>query len=173
MLFKVDNSVNEMALSREIFYGIIYYNFYRGLFLDKCHEEHISIYNMEVPSQTIIYRWYWEFRRGRASIATVTSTGRPKTAVTLENIAAGQKIIQDDRHVTYEQIRTLLGIRMTAIQIILHCELDVRKLVSRWLPQNLPEDQKGAHVDWCRSAQKRFDGGKSKSMYNIVLGDES
>lgn len=62
---------------------------------------------------------------------------------------------------------------MTAIQTILHCELGVRKLVSRWVPHNLSEEQKAARVKWCRSTLKRFNVGKSKAVYNIVSGDES
>lgn len=76
-------------------------------------------------------------------------------------------------HVTYEQIRASLGIGMTAIQTILHKELGVRKLVSRWIPHNLTEEHKAVRVDWCRKVLNRFDGGKSNAVYNIVSGDES
>ncbi|CAK1603203.1 unnamed protein product [Parnassius mnemosyne] len=79
----------------------------------------------------------------------------------------------DDRHVTYEQIRAVISIGMTAIQSILHNELCVRKLVSRWVPHNLPGEQKAARVDWCRNTLERFNGGKSNAVYNIVSGDES
>lgn len=162
-----------MELTRENFRAIIYHNFRRGLTADECLGELVTIYDIEAPSQTTIYRWYAEFRRGRASLGTVSSTGRPKTAVTPENVAAVQKIILDDRHVTYEQIRETVGIGMTAIQTILHNELGVRKLISRWVPHNLSEDQKAARVDWCRSTLKRFNGGRSKAVYNIVSGDET
>lgn len=162
-----------MELSRENFRAIIYHNFRRGLSQDECLSELVSLYEMEAPSQTTIYRWYAEFRRGRSSLSTIPSAGRPKTAVTPENVAAVQKIIKEDRHVTYEQIRAIMGIGMTAIQTILHRELGVRKLVSRWVPHNLTEEQKATRVDWCRSTLERFDGGKSKAVYNIVSGDES
>lgn len=162
-----------MELTRENFRAIIYHNFRRGLSQDEYRGELVSIYNLEAPSQTTIYRWYSEFRRGRASLSTVLSSGRPKTAVTPENVTAVQKIIQDDRHVTYEQIRAFIGIGMTAIQNILHNELGVRKLISRWVPHNLSKEQKAARVEWCRSTLKRFNGGTSKAVYNTVSGDES
>lgn len=162
-----------MELTRESFRAIIFYNFRRGLSQGQCLAELISIFKSEAPSQTTIYRWYSEFRRGRASLGTVPSTGRPKTAVTPENVAVVRRMIQDDRHITYEQIRATLGIGMTAIQTVLHGELGVRKLVSRWVPHNLSEEQKAARVNWCRSTLQRFNGGKSKAVYNIVSGDES
>ncbi|CAG9122400.1 unnamed protein product [Plutella xylostella] len=62
---------------------------------------------------------------------------------------------------------------MTAIQTILLEELGVKKLVSRWVPHRLTEEQKSARVNWCRSALQRFNGGSSNDVYNIVSGDES
>jgi [histone H3]-lysine36 N-dimethyltransferase SETMAR len=84
-----------------------------------------------------------------------------------------QKLIEEDRHVTYREIQTSLGIGMSQIQKILHDELWVRKLISRWVPHNLSEEQKVARVTWCRTTLERFNGGTSNLVYNIVSGDES
>ncbi|CAG9132342.1 unnamed protein product [Plutella xylostella] len=122
-------------------------------------------------------RGRWFYRNGRVALdyydAEVPSTGRPKTAVTQDNIDAVRQLIKEDRHVTYEQIRASLSIGMTAIQTILHEELGVKKLFSRWVPHRLTEEQKSARVNWCRSALQRFNGGSSNAVYNIVSGDES
>ncbi|KAG7295442.1 hypothetical protein JYU34_021619 [Plutella xylostella] len=162
-----------MELTREHFRAIIFHNFRRGLSQEQCLAELVSIYKLEAPSKTTIYRWYSEFRRGRSSLTTVPSTGQPKTAVTQDNIDGVRQLIKEDRHVTYEQIRASLSIGMTAIQTILHEELGVKKLVSRWVPHRLTEEQKSARVNWCRSALQRFNGGSSNAVYNIVSGDES
>ncbi|KAG7308967.1 hypothetical protein JYU34_004823 [Plutella xylostella] len=162
-----------MELTREHFRAKIFHNFRRGLSQEQCLAELVSIYKLEAPSKTTIYRWYSEFRRGRSSLTTVPSTGRPKTAVTQDNIDAVRQLIKEDRHVTYEQIRASLSIGMTAIQTILHEKLGVKKLVSRWVPHRLTEEQKSARVNWCRSALQRFNGGSSNAVYNIVSGDES
>ncbi|CAH2003236.1 unnamed protein product [Acanthoscelides obtectus] len=42
----------------------------------------------------------------------------------------------EDRHVTYCEIEVSLKISKTSIQKILHEKLGVRKLVSRWIPEN-------------------------------------
>ncbi|CAH1998175.1 unnamed protein product [Acanthoscelides obtectus] len=55
-------------------------------------------------------------------------------------------------------------------QKILHEELGVRKLVSRWIPHLLTEEQKAARVNWCQKTLDRFN---SKNVYSIVSGDES
>ncbi|CAH1960467.1 unnamed protein product [Acanthoscelides obtectus] len=53
---------------------------------------------------------------------------------------------------------------------ILHEELGVRKLVSRWIPHLLTEEQKAARVNWCQKTLERFNSGNSKDVYSIVSG---
>ncbi|CAH2006728.1 unnamed protein product [Acanthoscelides obtectus] len=52
-------------------------------------------------------------------------------------------------------------------------ELGGRKLVSRWIPHLLTEEQKAAMVNWCQKTLDRFNSGNSKNVYSIVSGDES
>ncbi|CAH1990907.1 unnamed protein product [Acanthoscelides obtectus] len=72
--------------------------------------------------------------------------GAPKMAVTQENVDAVRKLIIEDRHVTYREIEASLKISKTSIQKILHEELGVRKLVSRWIPHL---------VNWCQKTLDR------------------
>ena len=73
----------------------------------------------------------------------------------------------------YRGIEASLGIGMSQIETILHEELGVRKLVSRWIPHLLTEEPKAARVTWCRQTLARFNSGSSNAVYNIVSGDES
>ncbi|CAH1956064.1 unnamed protein product [Acanthoscelides obtectus] len=92
--------------------------------------ELLSVFGNEAPHQSTISRWYKEFKRGRVRV------GAPKTAVTQENVDAVRKLIIEDRHIS-----------KTSIQKNLHEELGVRKLVSRWIPHLLTEEQKTARVN--------------------------
>ena len=49
-------------------------------------------------------RWYNEFNRGRHSLTDEFRKYRPKSVVGLENINAVQKMIMQDRRVTYCEI---------------------------------------------------------------------
>ena len=51
---------------------------------------------------------------------------------------------KQDRHVTYREIETTLGISETSINSILHEHLTVKKISSRWIPHNLSIAQKNA-----------------------------
>ncbi|CAH1967308.1 unnamed protein product [Acanthoscelides obtectus] len=50
------------------------------------------------------------------------------------------------------QQECLAELLSTSIQKNLHEELGVRKLVSRWIPHLLTEEQKAARVNWCQKA---------------------
>ncbi|CAH1970352.1 unnamed protein product [Acanthoscelides obtectus] len=129
------------------FRAIIYYNFQRQLSQQECLAELLSVFGNEAPHHSTIFRWYRAFKRGRVSLSDDPRVGAPKTAVTHENGAAVRKLIIEDRHVTYREIEASLEISKTSIQKILHEELGVRKLVSRWIPHLLTEEQKAARVN--------------------------
>ncbi|KAL0869565.1 hypothetical protein ABMA27_005831 [Loxostege sticticalis] len=111
-----------MELTRENSRAMIYYDFRSGLT------------QKQSPSKTTIYRWFAEFQRGRVKLSDESRQGRPKTSVTQENVDVVRKLIEEDRHVTYREIQATLDIGMSQIQIILHEQLGVKKLFSRWIP---------------------------------------
>lgn len=162
-----------MELTRENFRSMIFYDFGFGFTQQQSIDRLNTAFGDEAPSRASVYRWFSEFQLGRCSLSQASGAGRPKSAITQENITAVQKLIEDDRHVTYQEIQQALGIGRSQIQKILHDELWVRKLVSRWVPHNLTEEQKAARVAWCDVNLKRFDGGASNHVYSIVSGDES
>ncbi|CAH1985525.1 unnamed protein product [Acanthoscelides obtectus] len=161
-----------MELNREHFHAIISYNFQRQLSQQECLAELLSVFGNEAPHQSTISRWYGEFKRGRVSLSDDPRVGAPKTAVTQGNVDAVRKLSIEDRHVTYREIEASLKISKTSVQKILQEELGVRKLVSRWIPHLLTEEQKAARVNWCQKTLDRFNSGNSKNVYSILSGEE-
>ncbi|CAH2013217.1 unnamed protein product [Acanthoscelides obtectus] len=146
-----------MELNPEHFRAIIYYNFQRQLSQQACFAKLLSVFGNEAPHH----------------LSDDPRVGAPKTAVTQENVDAVRKLIIEDRHVTDREIEASLKISRTSIQKILHEELGVRKLVSRWIPHLLTEEQKAARANWCQKTLDRFNSEISKNVYSIVSGDES
>ncbi|GBP42078.1 Myocyte-specific enhancer factor 2 [Eumeta japonica] len=72
---------------------------------------------------------------------------RPSTAMTKDSFIAVRLVVETDKRVTYQQIRTSLGISMSQVHKMLHEHLVVRKLCTRWTPHNLTEAQKLSHVN--------------------------
>ena len=126
-----------MQLNREHFRAINFYNFRRGLTQQQYIDELNSIFGHETPSRTNVYRWYGEFNRGRSSLQNEFREGRPKPVVVPETIYAVRQLILQNRHVTYCEFETTLGIHS-----ILHERLTVKKICSRLIPQNLSIAQK-------------------------------
>lgn len=162
-----------MELTREHFRAMIFYDFRRGLSRQECIDQLSSTFGDEAPSFATVKRWYNEFHHGRRSLSDESREGRPRSVTVPENIDAVQKLIMQDRHVTYCEIEAALGISSTSIHKILHDHLAVKKVCSRWIPHNLTKAQKDARVDWCKRMIKKYNGGASKDVYKIVTGDES
>jgi [histone H3]-lysine36 N-dimethyltransferase SETMAR len=162
-----------MDLNREHFRAMIFYDFKSGLTQQQCVKRLNSAFGNEAPSKATVYNWYNEFKSGRFYLSDEFREGRPMTAVTQENIEAIRNLIKSDRHVTYREISSTLGIGMTAISKILNDHLGVRKLCSRWVPHNLTSAQKDARVKWCKEMLRKYNKGSSKAVYDICTGDES
>jgi hypothetical protein len=116
--------------------------------------------------------WYNEFNRGRSSFQYEFREGRPKSAVTPENIDAWRELIIQDHHVTYREIQAFLNISMTSINKILHDPSAVKKICSLWIPHYLTIAQKEARVNWCKETLQKYNHGASNAVYNICIGDE-
>ena len=99
-----------MELNREHFRAIIFYNFRCGLTQQHCIDEVNSTFGYEVPLRTSVYRWYGEFNRVCSSLHDEYREGRLKSVIVSETIDAVLQLILEDRHVTYSEIETILGI---------------------------------------------------------------
>ncbi|GBP35647.1 hypothetical protein EVAR_33850_1 [Eumeta japonica] len=89
-----------------------------------------------------------------------------------EDIRAVCLMTATAKSMTYQQIRTDLGIGMSQVHKIFREHLPVNKLCARWIPHDLTKAQKLRHVNWCREMMQRFTGGDSSAAYDVVTGDE-
>ena len=119
-----------MELNREHFRAIIFYNFRRELTQQQSIHKFNSIFGDETPSRTNIYRCYGEFNRGRSSLQDKFREDRPKSVIVPETIDVVRQLILQDRHVTYREIGTTVGISGTSIHSILHEHLTVKEICS-------------------------------------------
>ena len=100
----------------------------------------------EALSRTSVYRWYGEFSRGRSSLQNEFREGRLKSVVVPEIIDVVHQLILQDRHVTYREIETTLGLSGISIHSKLLEHFTVEKLCSRWIPHNLSIAQKNQSI---------------------------
>lgn len=162
-----------MELSREHFRAMIFYDYKSGLDHTQCHQRLTAAFPDSGPSLATVTGWYREFKRGRDNLQDESRTGRPSTANTETNVDRVRDLLNADRRVTYDIIEASLGISSGTVRKILHEELGVKKLTSRWVPHLLTQEQKDCRVEWCRFMLRKFDGGKSRSVSQIISGDET
>ena len=117
-----------MELNRKHFPANIFYNFRGGLTQQQCIDELNSIIGGEAPTRTSVYWWYGEFSQGHSSLQDEFRECRPKSVVVPESIDVVRQLILQDRHVTYRETATTLGIGGTSIHSILHEHLTVKKI---------------------------------------------
>ncbi|GBP11144.1 Putative uncharacterized protein FLJ37770 [Eumeta japonica] len=117
----------------------------------------------EAPCFATVYNWFNEFKCGRSSLTNDLREVCPSTATTEDNVCAERLMIEIDKKVTYQQIRTSLGISMRQVYIILDEHLAVRKLCTRRIPHNLIDAQKLHRVNWYREMVQRFAGGDTNA----------
>jgi transposase len=92
-------------------------------------------------SRTTIFEWHKRFREGRESVKDDELSGRPKTSRTNDKIATVDKMVKEDRKVTFRLIADTLGIPETVVLRILREDLKKRKLCSRFVPHALTREQ--------------------------------
>lgn len=162
-----------MELTREHFRAMIFYDFKAGLNQEECVQRLQLAFGDESPARATVFRWFKEFSRGRNFLQDEEHTGRPPSAVIPDNVSAIRKMLMDDNRCTYQMIQKELNIGSAAIHKIIHEELHMKKVVSRWVPHNLTEHQKQERVRISKETLKLLNDGGHRIISKIVTGDET
>jgi len=93
--------------------------------------------------------WVAQFKRGDFSTCGALRPGRPKTVTTPEIIDQIHKLIFEDRWISTKSIAEQLGISCERVGSIIHEDLDVRKLSTKWVLKCLNVDP---NCQWCQSS---------------------
>ena len=88
-----------------------------------------------------------------------------------KNVSRVESLIKKDPKMTYAEIQDIMKISSGSLTRILQDCLGVRKRCARWVPHNLSEEQKRGRVDWGTHMLRKFDGGRSPHVWDIVTGD--
>ena len=162
-----------IKLTREQFPTMILYDWKISLNYRESHVHLVAAWDDQASSDRKVLNWFHEYERGKLDVSDSPRSERPRTALTDEMIDADRLMIDDDPHVTYQQIEFSLGINSPAIYSILHDHLKLRKVCARWIPHSLTNDQKRLRIEFCRQSLKRFEQGRSRCVFDIVTGDQS
>lgn len=125
------------------------------------------------PAKSTIIDWYAKFKRGEMSTEDAERSGRPKEAVTDENIKKVHKIILNDRKVKLQEIADIVKISTERVHHIVHEYLGMRKLCAKWVPRELTFDQKQQRVDDSEQCLEMIKHNKAEFLRRYVTMDET
>ena len=130
-------------------------------------------YSDSAPEKSTVEKWFTKFKRGEMSTEDDARSGRPKEAVTDENIKKVHKIIFDNRKMKLIEIAETLKISKERVGHIVHEYLDMRKLCSKWVPRELTIDQKQQRIDDSKECLELFNRNKSEFLRRYMTMDET
>ena len=135
------------------------------------HCELKKIHGQASLSYSTVARWCALYRAGRESLEDDPRSGRPVTQTNKANIQLVEKLIQEDRHITYDDLQRETGISRGTLATIIREHLKYKKLVSRWVPPNLTPENKEKRLEFAKAVLDKFKTGQWR-LDQILTGDE-
>ncbi|CAF3797997.1 unnamed protein product, partial [Rotaria sp. Silwood1] len=120
------------------------------------HEELHVVHSDQASPLRTVERWSKWFRKGREELEDEPRPGRPITETASENIEQVRLLINDDPHITIEEVQEQIGLTYGTIQRIISNHLNLTKITARYIPKHLTDSQR---------AERR--------LCDVVTGDES
>jgi histone-lysine N-methyltransferase SETMAR len=137
------------------------------------HQRLHNVYGDSAPSLATVKNWAREAKWKRESLEDAPRSGRPATAVIVENVAAVEEWVLEDRRISIHRIADILSIGHNAVQTILHKHLNMTKVSARWVPRILSADQRHVRVT-CAQELLHLSATEGPNFFSrIVTGDES
>jgi len=90
-----------------------------------------------------------QFKRGDSSTCDAPRPEGPKTVAIPDIIDQIHDLILEDGRISAKSIAEQLGISRERFGSIIHEDLDMRMLSSKWVPKCLNADQKRQRCQWC------------------------
>lgn len=125
------------------------------------------------PAKSTIYKWHSHFKQGHTTTDDAERSGRPKTSLVPESIKRVHKLILQDRKLKLREVSAIVKISGGSVHTILHENLCLTKLFSKWVPRVLTVDQKQQRVDDSERCLELFQADKADFMDRYVTMDET
>jgi histone-lysine N-methyltransferase SETMAR len=120
------------------------------------HDELHSVFGDQAPSYNTVAKWSRYFCEGREEIEDQPRPGRPVTETTFENIEEVRCLIDDDPHLTIDEIQVETGMSRGTIERIISDHLKLKKTTASWVPNLLTDKQRADRVRICQENLAKF-----------------
>ena len=103
------------------------------------HADLQKVYGNGALKYATVCKWVHRFNDGRESNENDRWVGRPVSVLTEKNVATVEKLIEEDKCYTVQEIEELSGIHSLSVLKILCERLGLRKICARWVPHLLTD----------------------------------
>ena len=117
--------------------AVITFYFLQGRVPKKIHAILIETLGEHAPSYATVKNRVAQFKRGDFSTCAAPRPGQPKTVTTPEVIDQIYELTLKDRRISAKSIPEQLGFSRDLVGSIIHEDLDMRKLSTKWVPKCL------------------------------------
>ena len=114
-----------------------------------------------------------EFKRGRTSTRDEFRLERPVEVVTREIIEKVHDMILNDRRVKVREIVKAIGISYDMVITISHKKLSIKKLLTRWVPRLLTDENERKCVSDSMAGLELFRCNASEFLRRYITVDET
>jgi len=97
-------------------------------------------YGEDCMSRTRIFEWHKRFSEGRESVKNDDRQGRPRTAVTDNNIEKVRDVFRKDRKLCVRSVAEEVNLDRESVRRILREELNMRKVCAKMVPKLLSDE---------------------------------
>ena len=129
-----------------------------------------NTYGDDAYSQSSIYFWIGEIKRGRTDLFNLPSPGRP---VDDQIDTLIQKELENDPFVSARIIARRIRVAISTVTTHLHKSLKMKNVHFRWIPHLLTEQQKKMRVELSNEILKALEIARKNKFKFILTGDES
>lgn len=125
------------------------------------------------PSIQTVRKWVSAIRDGREDMDDEQRPGRPECSTDEGHIQAVSDMLEEDRRIGCRRIADMLNISVSTAHRIVHDKLHRRKIVAKWVPHELTEQQRHTRVDTCISHLRRYRREGRRFLNRIITADET
>ncbi|XP_042310079.1 uncharacterized protein LOC121923591 [Sceloporus undulatus] len=148
------------------------------LFLQKktpkeIHECMMQTLSDKCPSYSTVKKWCANFQQGDFETEDAARSGRPSTVSTPEMVERVHDLILADQRISAKTIAETLDISRERIGFIIHEQLSMQKLLAKWVPKCLNDDQKRNRVDTSKLILQHFEQSSDNFLEQLVTVDET
>ena len=134
-------------------------------------EEMRMVYRDERPSRPTIYKGIKRFEEGWYTYEDTVRAGRPKSSGLRSNVQLIERILDEDRRATVRELEERSGIPKSSIHRIIQDELEMARVVGRWVPKLIRRTK--ARTGASQSRFTEIMEKREKFLDRIVTGDKT